>query len=320
MTQQRIDRLFGESDVKRKRQAAISNRFWRDAYFKGENGAFDKFGGSEISEASNKVLDISEYGGVKKIKKGIYVLDTSIAGVEEYEEILFRLILTESKTIITSIVNDELEMLKNRCYEPSHYAANNILWWIATNPEYFETVDIPKYGNYDDRIVDYCIAKGEPVLLTADKHMANDARCKGVTTLFFTNRDVEFENTRLKAKYVEGERIELPIATYRKDDGWYIEGEQFEKQDQSVLVVNESGTQKIRSGQVQLLDGMQVIWLKRLKGATYILHSRIDSVSSELFVTKVFEATVRDGMQMKNTFYQTAINQFDRKRLENCLN
>lgn len=315
MTQKRID-----TNIRANRQMAISSQFWRKEYSKRDVKSLTNFERRSLAECERKVLNISDYGrGIKRIKKGIYVLDTSVAGIDEYEKVLFRLIETESVTIVTSIVNDELEQLKNREYEPNHHAANNILWWVATNPKYFKMADIPKYGNYDDRIIDYCIAKGDVILLTADKHMANDARGKGVRTIFLTDRDVGFENTWLKAKYVDGENITLPIANYREDDGWFIGASQFEKQDQSVLVVNETGTRKIRV-RLRLFVGMQVIWLKRMQNATYVLHSRIDSVSPNLCVTKVFEATVPDGKEVGDIFYQATIELFNEERLDSCLN
>ena len=124
----------------------------------------------------------------KKAQKSIsgYVIDASITGIENLEEILSNLCLSRRKLILTSITIDELNNLQTR-KDIKGKDSRHILALCAENPNDVETVLIDEtLGNHDACIIKYCTDnKDQVTLLTADKHMALKARARGVQVQYF---------------------------------------------------------------------------------------------------------------------------------------
>ena len=151
-----------------------------------------------------------------EIKPGkTYVIDISVTNFEYIEELFFRILYSGSKIIITSIVNDELEKLSKR-KDPNSLIAKSILRWAVNLPEVFKAVYIIPNENEipDSCIIRYCQEhKKNTILITADKHMAIDARAKGVKAIyvlntFFFQEELKnitslFENRYKKAKQIK---------------------------------------------------------------------------------------------------------------------
>lgn len=115
-----------------------------------------------------------------------YVIDTSICEFEKVDELLLSILYLRSKIIIPSIVNDELEKLSHG-NDVVSYRARVILRWAASMPEIFKPVYAQREGREipDECIIRYCKEHEKNiVLLTADKHMAIDARAKGVKSVY----------------------------------------------------------------------------------------------------------------------------------------
>lgn len=124
----------------------------------------------------------------KKAQKSIsgYVIDASITGIENLEEILSKLCLSRAKLILTSITIDELNNLQTR-KDIKGKDSRHILALCAENPNNVETVLIDEtLENHDACIIKYCTDnKDQVTLLTADKHMALKARARGVQVQYF---------------------------------------------------------------------------------------------------------------------------------------
>lgn len=114
-----------------------------------------------------------------------FVIDASITGISNLEDVLSKICVTNAKIILTSITIKELEKLQ-KFHDEQALDARHILAMAAENPEKFlsvlidETVGIP-----DDCIIKYCANNKEKVsLLTSDKTMALKARMYGVKTQY----------------------------------------------------------------------------------------------------------------------------------------
>lgn len=129
-----------------------------------------------------------------------YVIDSSITGIENLEEILSKIFLTNKKIILTSITIKELEKLQT-IKDVKSKDARYILALAAENPKSFESVLIDETLNTpDDCIIKYCADNKEKVtLLTADKTMAINARMYGVNAEYFKHTYNSNTNTNQPA-------------------------------------------------------------------------------------------------------------------------
>lgn len=166
----------------------------------------------------------------------IYVIDTSICEFEKVDELLLRILYLKSKIVILSIVNDELEKLSHG-NDAVAYRARIILRWAASMPEIFK----PVYAQREEReIPDECIIRyckeheKNIVLLTADKHMAIDARAKDVKSIYvlksfkqdlknalkrINKSETDMESPAVKSEEIveKNEQIKEESSTYSED-------------------------------------------------------------------------------------------------------
>lgn len=114
------------------------------------------------------------------------VIDASITGISNLEDILSKICVAKSKIILTSITIKELEKLQ-KFHDVQAKDARHILAMAAEEPQNFHTVLIDEtIGIPDDCIIKYCADNKEKVsLLTSDKTMALKARMYGVQTQYF---------------------------------------------------------------------------------------------------------------------------------------
>lgn len=115
-----------------------------------------------------------------------YVIDTSICEFEKLDELLFRILYLRAPIVVPSIVNDELEKLSHGNDEVA-YKARVVMRWVASMPEIFKPVYVQQEEHEipDESIIRYCKEHEKNiVLLTSDKHMAIDARAKGVKSIY----------------------------------------------------------------------------------------------------------------------------------------
>ena len=132
--------------------------------------------------------------------KKMYVIDTSISNFDRIDELFFRILYLNSKIIITSIVNDELEKV-SKIDDADGYRARMILRWSVAMPEIFKAVYVQRNQAdiADNDIIKFCQENEKNiVLVTADKHMAIDARIKGVKVICLL--DLSFFQTELKMR------------------------------------------------------------------------------------------------------------------------
>lgn len=204
-----------------------------------------------------------------------YVLDTCMAGVIEIEELISSITQKNSKIIITSIVNDELEKLQNKADIHTAAGARKILRLVAMNPQKFEVVFIKKQGVPDDCIVDYCLAhKNKVVLLTADKHMAIDARAKGVKVIYFPHT-YSINNIELyegEESISSQEKVDIDIISFRST-GISIDQSEFKKRTQFIMVKN--GYKIYLKGPLQLDCDYEILIAKKEWDKIIFTHYKI---------------------------------------------
>lgn len=268
-----------------------------------------------------------------------YVLDTSICSIKQIDEMFFWLFATNSKIIITSVVNNELEKLKTQkevrttWKSVSALRANRILWWIASTPDRFETVSIPMYGTYDDRILEYCqcLNRDEVVLLTSDKHMAVDARVRGINVIFFSNIAENERIIEMKKKYVSSiptgltfklnhtpmqeeweepskpERITLSIGSFKRGV-LVINQPEFKMRSQKVVVYKEG--KRYTKGPIRLEKDMQVLNIQKKANSFEVLHVQITGIAPQNNCHVLFSRTILPGEKTGIEFYDNELNEF----------
>lgn len=110
-----------------------------------------------------------------------YVIDASITGLENLDDIFQNIFNNGSKIILTSITITELDKMQ-KYKDTNGVAARHILALAADEPEYFVPVLIDESLNTpDDCIIRYCAKnKYSLILLTSDKTMSLKARMYSV--------------------------------------------------------------------------------------------------------------------------------------------
>lgn len=136
--------------------------------------------------AKNKLATPSEQHEVTTDFDAEFVIDASITGISNLEDILSKICATKAKIILTSITIKELEKLQ-KFHDIQAKDARHILAMAAEMSQNFHTVLIDEtIGIPDDCIIKYCADNKEKVsLLTSDKTMALKARMYGVQTQYF---------------------------------------------------------------------------------------------------------------------------------------
>lgn len=139
----------------------------------------------EKQQRNEKETNIEQLTETANFEAG-FVIDASITGINNLEDILSKICATKAKIILTSITIKELEKLQ-KFHDVQAKDARHILAMAAEMPQHFYTVLIDEtIGIPDDCIIKYCADnKGKVSLLTSDKTMALKARMFGVQTQYF---------------------------------------------------------------------------------------------------------------------------------------
>lgn len=125
-----------------------------------------------------------------------FVIDASICGIENLQDILSDILAKNEKVILTSITIKELEKLQ-KFNDIDAKDARHILAMAAENHESFYTVLINETLECpDDCIIKYCADhKDNVILLTSDKTMALKARMYDVETKYYKHNDESHYST-----------------------------------------------------------------------------------------------------------------------------
>lgn len=139
-----------------------------------------------------------------------FVIDSSISGVEDFKDIIYKICLSNSKIILTSITISEFSRMQ-RFNNTQGIDARYILSQAAQDDIHFEcklideTLDTPK-----DCIIKYCADNKENVtLLTSDKAMVLKARMYSINVHYIkhTEKRMQYENVNLTSNYYNNESI-----------------------------------------------------------------------------------------------------------------
>ena len=136
-----------------------------------------------------------------------FVIDASITGIEEFENLLSNL-WAKAKIILTSVTIRELDKMQ-KFDDRKAVNARIILRMAAENQNHFHTVLIDEtLETPDDCIVKYCAdCKDKVVLFTSDKVMTLKARMYGVRTQYLRRKPKEKCNQTLRIAKKEGEKL-----------------------------------------------------------------------------------------------------------------
>ena len=145
-----------------------------------------------------------------KITSYTYVMDTSMCSIENFRDIINRLILERKKINLTSVVVKELQ--KTKLYRDACAANAKFIFSVAARFEdSFIYSKIAEDAETPDKcIINYCIKHRDSViLLSADNEMTVDARLHGVVVRHFehqscnlSDNDLSFRNYRNASKIV----------------------------------------------------------------------------------------------------------------------
>lgn len=203
-----------------------------------------------------------------------FVIDASIAGIENLENILSNLCEKNERIILTSITIKELERMQ-KYNDIDAMNARHILAMAAENNNNFhavlidETIETP-----DDCIIKYCTDHKDTItLLTSDKTMALKARMYGVQTQYFKH---EKNNTNQPMKKYK----RTTLLTARKiGKQLIININNFTNNYRSILVI--SNGIEYTTGVCELKIGDDVYLATKKPGYLTFAHYQIISLSAE---------------------------------------
>lgn len=180
-----------------------------------------------------------------------FVIDASITGINNLEDVLSKICATKAKIILTSITIKELEKLQ-KFHDSQARDARHILAMAAEMPQNFYTVLIDEtIGIPDDCIIKYCADNKHKVsLLTSDKTMALKARMYGVQTQYFKQEVPVRSTTAHPTTYPHDKKATLSVVK-RTGNNLYITD--FNNDYRSILLISNNleysdGVRKLKIG------------------------------------------------------------------------
>lgn len=194
-----------------------------------------------------------------------FVIDASITGVPNFDDIIEKIVTTEAVIILTSVTIRELEKLQ-KGKDTEARDARHILAEAARNPKSFKNVLIDEtVGIPDDCIIAFCKEYKDTVtLLTSDKTMCLKARMFGV--------DVSFQE----------QQVSTPSSN--KGEGEFVITE-FNTSDKGIMVMRNN--REYTSGPLVLEKGDE-IFLAQKEGARVIFtHYKVILINDEKKVKKL---------------------------------
>lgn len=225
-----------------------------------------------------------------------FVIDASITGIKELEDVLSKLCVTKAKIILTSITIKELEKLQ-KFHDIQARDARRILAMAAENPQNFypvlidETIGIP-----DDCIIKYCADNKEKVsLLTSDKTMALKARMLGVKTQYFKQEVITSSSTAHPTVYTYGQKCTLPVAE-KVGNKLYIND--FNNSNRSILLI--SNNLEYTDGVRALKIGDDIYLATMEPGYMTFAHFLITSLSSTNNCKLIYSSRIYRANKIRN--------------------
>lgn len=142
-----------------------------------------------------------------------FVIDASITGIENLQDIISKILLSKEKFILTSLTVKELSRLQ-KFKDIKGKDAAYILAMAAENPDNFESVLIDEtLDTPDNCIIKYCSDNKENViLLTSDKEMPVTARGYSIKVQYFKQSKTQVNS---KTAYTNNSKIRTLIPAKR---------------------------------------------------------------------------------------------------------
>lgn len=271
----------------------------------------------KYQEKYNKVLGFNQNEPPKivpmekqhetKYEKG-FVVDASITGIEDLENILSNLCVDNSKIVLTSVTIKELEKMQ-KFHDICGMNARHILAMAAENPNSFHTVLIDEsLETPDDSIVAYCAEnKNKVTLLTSDKTMVLKARMYGVQTQYFkykklidpiTNHPYEHPKTLLAVRNIEG-RLVIP---------------EFYNENRSILLISDGVEYSDGVHEVKIGDDVYIA-TKKPNYMTFA-HYRLITLDTQNNSRLIYSARIYNKseiLDLPNANYKSFMRDFKRK-------
>lgn len=274
-----------------------------------------------INVLTPTILTEVEGGDVEPQFSVAFVLDTSIAELEDFDVFYDKANLSNTKIILTSIVIKELDKAQSR-QDRLALNARHILAKAASNPEHFISVRIDEtVGIPDDCIIAYCRKENirkKVTLLTCDKVMALKARSypypvqvqyfsatgslDGTKKVSNTSAKVSAPSNNSKYKVAT-----LPNAEMKDDKLWITF---FITSTQSICVI--SNGIKYRRGPRELQVGDEVLIATKKSKSYSLVHYRMISSDFQNNCEVIFSKTLpsKEILNVRNPKYSQFLQEF----------
>lgn len=240
-----------------------------------------------------------------------FLIDASIADIQESENILSKLSATQIKIILTSVTIKELEKMQ-KFHDIDAMGARHILEMAAENPDSFHTVLIDEtLETPDDCIIKYCEDhKSKVTLLTSDKAMALKARMYGIQTQYFKKAKKTFPATQPMA---HSKRRKLTLYDAKKEgDKLFITN--FNDAYKSIMVI--SNGLEYTEGVYQLKIGDDVYLATKKTNYITFAHYQITSLDAENNCILIYYKRIYNVAQISNlqkAAYKFFMRDFNRR-------
>jgi len=195
-----VNREKAESEVQEPKESSVKVKAKAEPKAKNE---------ANIETLKQEQVKISK----KDSNLSAFVIDASITGIENLQDIISKILLSKEKIILTSLTIKELSKLQ-RFKDIYGKDAEYILTMAAENPDNFESVLIDEtLDTPDNCIIKYCADNKENViLLTSDKEMAVTARGYSIKVQYFKKSKTQVNS---KTTYTNNSKIRTLIPAKR---------------------------------------------------------------------------------------------------------
>lgn len=239
-----------------------------------------------------------------------FVIDASITGIKNLQDIILKICHSKAKVVLTSITIKELERMQ-AFDDLQGKDARHILAIAAENKESFEEVAIEEnLETPDDCIIKYCAENKKCVtLLTSDKTMALKARMYGVPVEYFKQEmNIIKANTQLKCTQLRMMKIMTLRPTNKIGSQLFITNP--DTNGMSIWV--HSNGKLYNSEFMELKIGDDVFIATKKEDYISFAHFRIISLYVENNCKLVYSRRFYDynDMDVPNKEYKTFLNDF----------
>lgn len=273
----------------------------------------DKMDEEKKAENENTASEVDAKKGSKSVQTEKYfVLDASLCGISELEEIISGFEEEKSKVILTSVTIRELDRMQ-KFKDVAAADARYILSNAAQNQDMFFMVWIEEnLETPDDCIIKYCADNKESVvLLTADKIMALKARAFGVETMYYIKG---YDTSKIKSR--ESSYLEISTLISAKKVGEKLILSTISRDNRGFLVISKGIEYKECICNLEIGDDVYIA-TKKQDYMTFA-HYKITSLNRENNCKLIYSKRIYGGVdeikRLPKASYKSFMREFKHKQ------